>query len=280
MTESLPQLRGRIASLDGFHDLVRALRALAGTHAREAQGALPGARSYLATVEDAISRVAQLMPVGGDAEKPQNAPPDVLLVILSEHGFVGAYNDRLLQQALAARRASDRVIIVGRRGEKAASEVGLLQDSAFSMTTHVGGVGSLAREITDALFKAPGLRVVFAHHHRGQNAEYMTRTVLPFDTTPRAQDGPGSPPLHHLAPADLMARLTSEYLFAELALALMDALACENSARLRAMETANRNVEDKLTALHQTERTLNQETVTEELMDLSTGVEAVMHPRV
>ncbi len=276
MTESLPHLRGHIASLSEFHNLVQALRALAGTHAREAQDALAGASSYLATIEEAISRAAALLPGTAQPAPPPEASQDVLLVVLSEYGFVGGHNERLIDKAREIHRAPERVLVVGRHGKMTATEMGLAHEGGFSMTTQVGGVANLAREINDVLAWASGVRIVFAHRRRGAHIEYVAKTVLPLPQTLTEPSQSAPAPLHHLPPDDLMRRLTSEYLFAEIALALMDGLACENAARLRAMETANRNVEDKLSALRQKERVLNQETITEELMDLATGVEAVM----
>lgn len=275
MMESLPHLKGRIASLSEFHDLIRALRALAGTHAREAQSALSSARAYLATVEDAISRIAELLPTDAGPQRTQETSPDVLLVILSEHGFVGGYNDRLLEKALAAHREPENIFIVGRRGKLAASEIGVVPDGAFSMTTHVGGIGPLAREINDALFWAHRVRIVYARHRPGALIDWVITTALPLDHKHTRQMDTAPAPLHHLTPRELATQLTSELLFAKIAQALMSGLVSENVARLQAMETANRNVEDKLKSLHQTERTLNQEAATAELLDVITGAKAV-----
>jgi F-type H+-transporting ATPase subunit gamma len=62
------------------------------------------------------------------AEKAE--PAGVLLVITSQNGFVGGFNERLAEATIAARRPEERVIVVGRRGEIALAERGVTAEEA------------------------------------------------------------------------------------------------------------------------------------------------------
>jgi F-type H+-transporting ATPase subunit gamma len=275
--EQLPRLQAQISNLQELRDLFRALRALAASHVQEAQGALVGIRKYVEIVEDAITEGVALLPETsglGDSSEPSDA--SVLIVVCSEHGFAGAFNDRLLDCAMAERKAGQELVIIGRRGTILAAERGLDVDRSFPMATHVGGVLGVTRRVAEYLAADSTVNAVFGRYRRGGNFETEARSVLPLDPALLVGSGRRSPPLHHLAPDALLQRLASEYLFAEITRAVMESLASENGARLRVMETANHNIDDKLEGLRRSENALRQEAITSELLDVVTGSEAIL----
>ena len=72
-----------------------------------------------------------------------------------------------------------------------------------------------------------------------------------------------------------MTELAGEYLLAEISRALIEALIEENQIRLGVLSAADKNVSDKKEELRRKERTLRQETITTELLDVVVGAEAV-----
>jgi F-type H+-transporting ATPase subunit gamma len=273
--EQLPRITARIASLQELRDLIRALRALAASRVQEAQGALSGIRAHVAIVEDAIAEGACLLAprdVGGAAA----ADAGVLLVVCSEHGFVGVFNDRLLDRAEAEREAGRALAVIGRRGAQAAEERGLDVAWCVPMATHVEGVLGVARRVADRLAGVTRARIVYGAYRRGGQFEVVANDILPLDPALLVRAAGRNPPLHHLAPADLLQRLAEEYLFAEITRAAMESLASENGARLRVMESANHNIADKLDDLRRREHSLRQEVITEELLDVVIGAEAIL----
>ena len=275
--EDLPRLRARIASLRDLRDLMRALRALAASHVQEAQDALRGIRRYTGIVEEAIVETAAALPVErADRGAAPPAGEPMLAVFCSEHGFAGALNARVLERAEAERKEGQRLLVIGRRGAILAAERGLDVDRDFPMATHVGGVLGVTRGVAEHLSAVATADVVFAGYRRGGNFEPEARRVLPLDPALLVGSGRRSPPLHHLAPEVLLQQLSSEYLFAEITRAVIEALASENGARLHAMEAADHNIGDKLEVLRRQEHVLRQEAITAELLDVVTGSEAIL----
>lgn len=275
--EQLPRLQARISSLRELRDLIRALRALAASHVQEAQTALPGIRGYVEVVEDAIGEGAALLPeTDALAASSERSDASVLIVVCSEHGFVGAFNERLLDRAEAERKEGQGLAVIGRRGATLAAERGLDVGSSFPMATHVAGVLGVTRRVADRLAAVSTVDAVFGSYRRGGNYETEARSILPLDPALLVGSERRSPPLHHLAPETLLQQLASEYLFAEITRAVMESLASENGARLRVMETADHNIGDKLGGLRRSENALRQEAITSELLDVVTGSEAVL----
>lgn len=276
--EDLSRLKARIANLRELQALIQALRALAATHVQEAQSSLEGVLSYVEAIEDAIATGLSLLPaVDSSPPAVASAGPGVLIVVCAEHGFVGGYNERLLDRAEAEIEAEPAwdLAVVGRRGSMLAAERGLPVAWDFAMATYVGGVVSVTRKLAEMIRTAARARLIYAAYRQGGDFEIEAKDILPLDPDILVRSARPSPPLHHLPPEILLQRLESEYLFAEATRAIMQSLASENAARLRVMEAADHKIGDKLERLGRNERAQRQEAITSELLDIITGSQAV-----
>jgi len=74
---------------------------------------------------------------------------------------------------------------------------------------------------------------------------------------------------------DLFASLVREYLFVSLYRAFAESSASENASRLAAMQSAEKNIEDRLEELSTLFNRQRQMTITEELLDILAGFEAL-----
>jgi F-type H+-transporting ATPase subunit gamma len=272
--EQLARLKARITILTELSDIIVAMRALAAAELQEARQALPAVSRYALLIEKGIADVAAML----DATVAPAAADDIgkaetICIIGTEHGFVGDLNAELLTGFNLPR--SGRLVLVGRRLQGVAMERGLDIAAALPMTTHVAGVPLLARQIAQHVGAAARVRLVAAQREAGEVAiQSKARQILPVQL-PAPSAGPAPPPLHQLKPRDLLAELASEYLFAEISRALIEALIEENEIRLGVLTAADRNISDKLEELRRKERTLRQETITTELLDVVVGAEAV-----
>jgi F-type H+-transporting ATPase subunit gamma len=271
--EQLSRIEARLESLGELGDLVGAMRSMAASRVREAQEAQGGTRAFRAVIDRTIGEIAPIAEWPDAAEAAEGA--GVLLVITSQNGFVGGFNERLVEAVLAARRPEERLIVAGRRGEIALAERGVTLEEAVAMTSRAAGVTQLARRISLRFAGLSSARIVHAHHAGGAEYEVQVRQVLPLSRDFLVSDG--DVPLHHLPALRLMAALASEFLFAEVADALMDSLASENAARLRMMDAASRNIDDRLERLRRDAHVARQEEMTADMLDVVTGAEAIFN---
>jgi F-type H+-transporting ATPase subunit gamma len=276
--EQLPRLQARIANLKELRNLIQALRVLAASHVKEADAALVGIRRYVKVIEDAISEAASLVSEI-DAEVSFASPASgvrLLLVVFSEHGFVGGFNERLLDRAAEELETGQGLGVIGTRGAVLAAERGLVIDWSSPMATHSGGVLAIMRPIVDWLATVATADIVFASYRGAGRFEVVKKNLLPLDPSLLAGSASRDPPLHQLPPDVLLRRLVDEHLFAEVTRAVMESLTSENAARLRVMESADHNIGDKLEDMVRNEHTLRQEAITSELLDVVTGAEAIL----
>jgi F-type H+-transporting ATPase subunit gamma len=287
----LSAIRLRIASLTELTDVVGAMRALAGMRLQEAQQALPGIRRYAGSVAAALASALPLLPEGDAVSREARRAQGARAVILctAEHGFVGGFNERMLEAAhrltIAPQPApEDRFYVLGSRGAALALERGWRLSWRQSAATRLAGtpasVGQLTSELYAGLARGDFVRIdcLFARYRQGGVPAVECSTLLPLDTAALAAAAaiPAAlpEPLHHLAPRQLLEGLAAEYLFARLTEAAVESLASENAARLTAMEAARDNVSHRLGELQRTAQQARQEEITTELLDLIVGVEA------
>ena len=77
----------------------------------------------------------------------------------------------------------------------------------------------------------------------------------------------------------LLSRLIRQYLSVSLFRACAESLASENASRIAAMQAAEKNIEQRLDELRGSFNHLRQTAITEELLDVVTGFEALSKTR-
>ena len=283
--ERLVDLQARLASIEELLEIVGAMRSLAAARVQQGQSSLAGIREYTDVVSDAIARIVTGMDGAAAPPRPPAGGSLSLVLFCSEHGFVGGFNERLLDRAEDALSGGGRhLCIVGGRGSVLAGERGLDVAWTVPMATHVGAVLETARRAATELFRgigrgeSRGIEMVYARYETGGRSSIVVEQVLPLDLSAFATKGTGPPPLRNLDAETLLEKLAAEFVLAELTRAAMESFASENGARLQSMSSAHENIENKLGDMRQEERRLRQEESTAELLDVVTGAEALIHP--
>jgi F-type H+-transporting ATPase subunit gamma len=276
----LAEIEAHVTGMSELLDIVGAMRSLASMRLQAAHRSLPGVARYAETMAAAIGAALLLLPEGAPAVR--SAPGRSALVLCTaEHGFVGAFNQRILDAADAVQRPGDALFLLGSRGAALAHERGRPITWAHPMATRPASVPETVRRLTVELYRsladgtATRVEVIFARHRQGSPMGIERRRLFPLDLAAFALTRPGVPPLHNLPAAGLLEKLIADYVFALLTEAAFESLASENAARFAAMATAHDNVSQKLNQLRQDARQARQDEATTELLDLVTGAEAL-----
>ncbi len=273
-------VQAHIASMDELLDIVGAMRSLAGMRVQEAQRTLPGIRRYADSMAAAIGGALVLMPqpvLETGAEHGHRA----LILYATEHGFVGGFNEKLIEATEAILEPSDLLFVLGSRGAALTLERGRKVLWTRPMATRVAGapdtINHLAGELYARIVKGEisRIEVMFGRYREGVAHTIERRPLLPLDTQALAATQPRQVPLHNLPPRRLLEKLMAEYVFALLTEAAVESIASENAARFATMEAAHDNVTRKLSELRQSAREARQTEITAEVLELITGAEAM-----
>ena len=271
----LAEIEGHLASMGELLDVVAAMRALAGMRMQEAQATLPGIRRYAQALVDGIADTLLLL----EAPAPPRPGPTGLVLCSAEHGFVGGFNERLVEAAEAALGPGDRLYALGTRGAVLAEERGRRPHWSHPMASRCAAAPETVQQVTAALYRdiaearISRVEVLFARN--GQAGGIERRQLLPLDSEGLQARQSSQPPLHTLPPGALYRRLLAEYVFALLTEAAVESIASENQARLEAMRSAHDNVSKKLEDLQRDARQARQDEITDELSDIVTGTRAL-----
>jgi len=276
----LTEIEAHIAGMGELLDIVGAMRSLASMRMQEAHRALPHIRRYAETMASSIGAALLLLPETRPGTRRATGRR-VFVLCMAEHGFVGGFNERILDAAERVFDPDDAVFVLGSRGAALAQERRRPTVWAYPMATRTEGVPETVRHLTAELYDwiasgdVAAVEVMFARYRQGSGATIERRLLLPVDLSSLALAQPRLPPLHYLPPAILVENLIADYVFGLLAEAALEALASENAARFAAMESAHENVSKKLEQLQQDARQARQDEITTELLDLVTGTEAI-----
>ncbi len=272
----LIEIQDHIGSMSELLDVVGAMRSLAGMRVQEAQRALPAIRHFAGVMAASVGAALRLLPDTGP-ERSAGHGRRALVLCAAEHGFVGGFNERLLQAAKTSLGPADLLFVLGSRGAALAEQHGRPPAWSGPMATRLSSMPETIGQLEAVLYPriAEGeisrVELMFARSRQGAPATVEQHGLLPLDLAALGVLPPTQPPLHNLEPRALLERLTAEYLFALLGEAAVESIASENAARFAAMAAAHGNVETKLQRLRQDANQARQTEITEELLDLVTG---------
>lgn len=282
---SLQQVERQIQTIEGLRDIIHSMRSLAATYLSRAEERLEGVRAYADTVGRAIEDCL----FGREIHLPRTeAKGSAVVGIFSEQGLCGRFNEVMAEAAQehAAEIESPGFIAVGRRGPALLRRGGLRVVAELPSTTSPDGVDAVIHGIARTVLEqhAAGafaqLYLLYARYLSPGRIEPSFERILPLDPeqwrdAERAEKPRTAPPSLALRRLPLLSELVNEYAFISLYRALTESLAGENGMRLQSMEAAKSNIDDSLEDLQLRARLQRQNEITEELMDIVSGVEAL-----
>ena len=231
---------------------------------------------------------------GNDYVLPEDPKSDNVGVIVfgSDQGMCGQFNEQVtsfaLQQILPMTEQGSliRAIAVGSR------VIGRLEDAGFTLAAQLDVAGSsagitpfvqtLLRHIERLRTEHQVSRFMLYHNQRISASTYQPRELQLLPVQPekflRLQQRKWSSrtlPTFTMERSTLLSRLIRQYLFVILFQAAAESLAGENASRIASMQAAERNIEERLHLLRSQYNERRQSAITEELLDVVTGFEAL-----
>jgi len=278
--ERLSEIEARISSFAQLQDVISVMRSLAATRIQQAQNALAAIRAYSETIGSAIAKAESYLTPAPTARPRDGSQVRGLIVFCGEHGFCGAFNEKLLE-ALKDSPAGTEFYFVGSRGALLAEERKIAVTWRTPMASHMGAVTTVAHRVGEALydrFSRGGMAdvmMVFARYGGHGNFSIEREMLLPLDLGRFRRYLSRPAPLSNLAPGRLIDRLIEEYFFAQLVRGATESFASENAARVALTQAARHSIEGRLEELGSEQRQLRQQEITTEILEVIAGSEAL-----
>ena len=287
---TLEDLKKRIQSTEDLQSVVKTMKALAAVNIRQDEKALEALEDYTRAIEMGLEvlfreRREQRLVL-------RRAPVERLgaIVFGSDQGLCGPLNEQVASYAaerIEKLRKTEAVIAaVGERVASRLEDAGIPIAGYYSAPTSVTGitprVQDLLLEIERWQEERELLRVFLFYNIHPGGSSYRPHHVriLPVDEAwlqpLKTRPWPTKVlPTYTMNWDSLFSALIREYLFMAIFRAFAESLASENASRLASMQAAEKNIEDQLAELKKDFHQTRQMTVTEELLDIVSGFEAL-----
>lgn len=291
--ETIEELKRRIDSTEDLESVVRTMKALAAVKIRQFEKAAEALEDYHNNVEMGLQAVLRSRQDVVISARSGSKEPMGIFVFGSDQGMCGSLNDQIVSHALAemnkfsgSKKENRFVVAVGQRVLGRLQESGQPVEEHVSMPGSVTGivpkVGRLLSKI-DSWQRERKLQQVFLYYSRqvsGARYEPHTDHLLPVDKQWLARISerkwPGkSVPMFTMDLNLLFSALIRQYLFVSVFRSFAESLASENASRLASMQGAEKNIQEQLGDLRMRYHQQRQMSITEELLDIVSGFEAL-----
>lgn len=285
---SIQVLKSRIRSVNSTKQITKAMQLVAASKMRRAQEADKASAPYVQSASEILSYLASQGATDDHLlfEK-REVKSRLLIVIAADKGLAGAYNMNITKQYVRELKADDdagianKTLAVGRRASQFAAR---LKD------TEVVGVyedlpdrpaGRELHAILDTAMEqftggdVDAVDVIYTKFVSGLRQEATVQRILPagFDAvevSDNVRDAKYEP-----SAREVLDGVTSRLIGAQVFQALLDAKASEYSMRMVAMKNATDNASDLSDDLTLEMNKARQTAVTQEIAEISGGVEAL-----
>lgn len=287
--QTLESLQRDMDTAGDLQSIVRTMKVLAAVSIRQYERALEALVDYQLTVDLGLQVVLK-----GRSMPPskKQSPVTGVIVFGSDHGLCGRYNESIAAFALAALECDPlqrRILVVGARVEAALKAMGQDIEALFLVPGSVAGITQTVRQLLLHIdsWQQQGIeRVLLFHNTHQQRTAYspQMRPLLPVNldnfSQLKAKPWPSnSLPQFSQDSETLLSSLIRQHLFIQLFSACAESLAGEHASRLVSMQVAEKNIKERLEALTAAHRLQRQNQITEELLDVVAGFEALNEDR-
>jgi F-type H+-transporting ATPase subunit gamma len=300
---SLRDIRKRIRSVKNTRQITKAMKMVAAAKLRKAQDAIIAARPYASMLDQIISDLVTRSG-GEELAHPLLTSRPVrkveLVVLTSDRGLAGGFNSNVIRRASRFVYENSglevEISTVGRKGNDFFRQRGQKMRKDFGQLYQrldYPHASQVAEELSARFLKGEvdAVYVVYNEFLSAINQKVTLAQLLPLQTlsvgtATAAQAGQVPPP--DVAPTqalvdfkyepgrqDVLDRLVPQAVSIKLYRSLLESVASEHGARMSAMDNATSNATDMIASLSLTYNRTRQAVITNELMEIVSGAEAL-----
>lgn len=287
------EIRSRINSITETKKVTDAMYMISSVKMRRARRELESTAPYFRALREELGELLHYIPENDSRffRLPSNEHPygRAVLLITSDKGLAGSYNQTAIRAAEALLRAEDDLMlfIVGEYGR----QYFLSRHAFLSEKFHYSAAFPTVREARRICFdlldeynrgRLQQIEIVYTHYHAGRPGETKTRMLLPLSRSDFYDSGTAgaiTEKEYIPSPTAVMDGIVPSYLTGFIYSALVDSYCSEQEARMTAMRSAGRNADEMLARLRLQYHGLRQAAITREMTEITAGAKALRRKR-
>lgn len=283
--QGLQGIKKSIESAENLESIVSTMKAHASSNISQFQNAAKASMQYRRVLDMSLyvilSQEEELLALD------EVEDGEVLhMVFGSDHGLAGRFNERISSFALEniPMNNNNKVIVIGQQiVQRLKDDFDIYTSFMQPQTTD-----SISSMVNRLLIEIDGLRdktilekIVLYYNRPEDNSTFMedTELLFPIDlleiSKTKVKWESNSIPTYFVEKEKIISDLIRQYFFITLYRAFCFSLASENASRLASMQSAEKNIEERLDDLNFEYRRERQNSITEELNDVVSGFKAI-----
>lgn len=291
---SLNEIKTRISSVNSTKKITSAMMMVSSAKLTRAQGAIT---SFLPYQEKLDMILTNVLAADTSYQSPFTEVREVkrtaIVVCSSNSSLCGAYNSNVIkrfkdlyQEKLSSIGTDDNISVyaVGKKGAKAIKNAGIKikgEYDAIADNPKFDETQELAKKLINLYLskEIDEVIIIYSHFITAGTQKLLNSTYLPFVLNKKEEgDNSYSNEIDYIfepSKEEILESLIPTVLYSRLFAAFLDAAASEHAARMIAMQTATDNADElkgELTIMYNKQR---QQAVTNELLDIIGGANAI-----
>lgn len=291
--QMLESIRRKIESAEDLFSVVKTMKALSAVNINTYEKAVKSINKYFKNIETGLQIVLKKNPE--ILKMPSKSKEEVVGIIAfgAQKGLAGSFNLTVVDKVRSwvdkksiDKKPSLLTCSLGDRITEQMKDIGLLPEGSFDIPSfhyHLDGtIQDLLLMIEDWRFKknVSLIQLFYNKPARGNTFYPYTVQLFPLDINwlkkLKKKDWPDrSIPLYTLETEELFNLLIRQYFYISLYRSFVESMASENASRLMTMQKAEQNIEERLENLNTQFNQQRQKAITDELLDIIAGFEAL-----
>ena len=291
--ESVREIKSRIRSINSIQQITGAMELISVSRLKRLESKVKMSRAYIKRLRELIENISSAHEITAHPLMVVREPKAIgVLIITSDRGLCGAYNSNVIRMAhsfIEEKRGKREVklFLIGKKGydffKKRPYQI-IKYQPQFSKTVTSADARTIAQELIRGYSEESydEIHIFFTKFTTVIHILPTRLMLLPFKS------------METMAVEEKRAKFTAEYLYepsrekiwetllpwyveTQIYQAILEAMTSEHGARMVSMKSATENAKDLISDLTLTCNKARQAAITKELIEITTGTEAIRH---
>ena len=280
---NLKEIRSRIASINSTMQITSAMKMVSAAKSKKAQDAIMAMKPYANKLNELLNSLGSALgesnPFMPRTESPENI---LVLAITSDRGLCGAFNSNIIKQALAiSERFEGKNVTfrtIGKKGNDILRKTGKVVcfDEHIFDSLSFAKITPIAEELMNAYQSGTYDKIILLYNSFKNVATQVVTEEIFLPIQPVSENNEASLDyIYEPSKQTIVDALIPKSLKMQLYKALRDSFAAEHGATMTAMHKATDNATELRNQLKLTYNKARQTTITNEILEIVAGAEAL-----
>ncbi len=283
------EIRSKIASIKNTQKITRAMQMVAASKMRKTQERMRASKPYANKIYDVVKHIAR---ANSEYHHPFMSVREIkrigLIVVTSDRGLCGGLNANLLRETLSTMQPWHKegkeidLCVIGRKGQAFFRRVGGRVIASVDQLGDTPGVQDLigsVKVMLDAFYQGEidALHIVSNEFVNTMIQKPTVKQLLPLPIAEEDSKSMGHywDYIYEPDAKELLDELLERYMELQVYQAVVENIACEQAAKMIAMQSATDNAGDLIKEFQLAYNKARQAAITQELAEIVGGADAI-----